>query len=149
MNKLGKIITVVAIIGIVGYAATSFAVLTAAMLAFASGADGQGALSLWPLFGAVNQTLAALALILVTLYLKRKSRMKWLISGIPALFMSVMTLWASVLNQFQFGVENNLLLQIINAAIVLIVLWIIIEGVIKFFRTNSVDEIEISEIKSS
>jgi len=114
----------------------------------ASGADGQGALSLWPLFGAVNQTLAALALILVTLYLKRRKGLKWLIPGIPALFMSVMTLWASVLNQFQFGVENNLLLQIINAAIVVIVLWIIIEGVIKFFKTSSVDELEVSEVKS-
>jgi len=130
------------------YAATSFAVITAALLAFASGADGQGALSLWPLFGAVNQTLAALALIVVTLYLKRKAGFKWLISGIPALFMSVMTLWASVLNQFQFGVENNLLLQIINAAIVVIVLWIIVEGIIKFFKTSSVDDLEVSEVKS-
>ena len=118
--------------------ATGFAVLTAAILAFASGADGKGALALWPLFGAVNQTLAALALILATLYLRRDGGWKWVVPGVPAIFMSVMTLWASLMNQVQFGSSNSLLLQIINAAIVLIVTWIIIEGVIKFFSKEKV-----------
>jgi len=124
------------------YFSTSFAIITAALLAFASGANGQGALTLWPLFGAVNQTLAALALIITTLYLRNKGAFKWLITGIPAAFMAIMTLWASVMNQFQFGVENNLLLQVINAAIILIVLWIIIEGLIKFFTTNASKELQ-------
>ena len=118
--------------------ATSFAVITAAILAFASGANGNGALALWPLFGAVNQTLAALALIIATLYLKRMHGWKWIITGIPAVFMSVMTLWASVMNQTLFGSENNMLLQIINAAIVLVVAWIILEGIIKFFNAEQV-----------
>jgi carbon starvation protein len=120
------------------YVATAFAVFSASLLAFASGADGKGALTLWPLFGAVNQTLAALALIITTLYLKTKGGVKWLISGIPAAFMAIMTLWASLMNQFQFGVENNLLLQVINVAIVIIVLWIIIESGIKFFVTDEI-----------
>lgn len=128
------------------HVATTFAVLTAAILAFASGADGKGALALWPLFGAVNQTLAALALIIATLYLRRKGGWRWIITGIPAVFMSVMTLWASVMNQTQFGTENNLLLQIINAAIVLIVAWIIVEGIIKFFSGEkvSIEKITVS-----
>jgi carbon starvation protein len=126
------------------YVATGFAVITAGLLAFASGANGQGALTLWPLFGAVNQTLAALALIIVTLYLRRKGGIKWLISGIPAAFMSVMTLWASLMNQFQFNQDKNLLLQVINAAIVLIVFWIIVEGVIKLFRPDVELEPEVS-----
>jgi carbon starvation protein len=124
--------------------ATSFAVLTAAVLAFASGADGKGALALWPLFGAVNQTLAALALILATLYLRRMGGWKWIITGVPAIFMSVMTLWASVMNQTQFGSDNNLLLQVINAAIVLIVAWIILEGTIKFLRGEKAPSKEVS-----
>jgi carbon starvation protein len=115
------------------HVATSAAVISAALLAFASGADGKGALTLWPLFGAVNQTLAALALILATLYLRKKNGLKWLITGIPAVFMSVMTLWASLMNQVEFGADNNILLQVINAAIILIVTWIIIEGLVKFF----------------
>jgi carbon starvation protein len=36
------------------FVATGFAVLSAALLAFITGADGKGALSMWPLFGAVN-----------------------------------------------------------------------------------------------
>jgi carbon starvation protein len=116
------------------YIATFVAVFTAALLAFASGADGKGALLLWPLFGAVNQTLAALALIIVTLYLKQMGGYKWLVAGVPALFMSVMTLWASLLNQIEFGSEGNYLLQAINLVIVLIVVSIITEGVLKFIR---------------
>jgi len=123
--------------------ATSFAILTAAILAFASGADGKGALALWPLFGAVNQTLAALALIIATLYLRRMGGWKWTITGVPAIFMSLMTLWASVMNQTQFGANNNLLLQIINAIIVFIVAWIILEGTIKFFSGEKIPSEEV------
>ncbi len=116
------------------YIATGFVVVTAALLAFASGANGAGALSLWPLFGAVNQTLAALALIIVTLYLRRDGGMKWVYAGIPAAFMSVMTIWAAVLNQVEYGGSHNILLQVINAAIILIVLWVTVEGLLQFFR---------------
>ena len=115
------------------YMATAFVVITAAALAFASGANGAGALTLWPMFGAVNQTLAALALIVITLYLKKQGGLKWLISGIPALFMSVMTLWASILNQVEYSGKEDILLLVINAATILIVVWIVVEGVIKFF----------------
>jgi carbon starvation protein len=117
------------------HVATAFAVITAAILAFASGADGRGALSLWPLFGAVNQTLAALALIVITLYLRQRGGLQWIVAGIPAAFMSVMTLWASILNQLDYGASNNFLLQAINAVIILIVLWIIFEGVMAFFTS--------------
>lgn len=130
------------------HVATSFAIISAAILAFASGADGKGALTLWPLFGAVNQTLAALALIIATLYLKNKTGWSWILTGIPAAFMSVMTLWASLMNQIQFGSTNSLLMQLINAAIILIVSWIIVEGTVKFFRKR--DKLKIGqEISSS
>jgi len=115
---------------------TVVAVVTALILAFASGADGKGALKLWPLFGAVNQTLAALALIIITLYLKARGGLKWMIAGLPAIFMSVMTIWAVILNQVSFGAANNILLQIINAVILIIALWIVVEGVVKFFSMN-------------
>ncbi len=115
---------------------TAVAVVTALILAFATGADGKGALKLWPLFGAVNQTLAALALIIITLYLKARGGLKWMIAGLPAIFMSVMTIWAVILNQVEFGAANNMLLQVINAIILLIALWIVVEGVIRFFTMD-------------
>jgi carbon starvation protein len=112
---------------------TAIAVGTALILAFATGADGKGALKLWPLFGAVNQTLAALALIIITLYLKARGGLKWMVAGLPAIFMSVMTIWAVIMNQVKFGAAHNPLLQVINIVILFIALWIVVEGVIKFF----------------
>lgn len=119
------------------YVATFIAVATALALAFATGASGNGALKLWPLFGAVNQTLAGLALIVITLYLKAKGGLKWMISGIPAVLMMVMTIWALVLNQTTFGTGHNLLLQVVNGIILLLAIWITIEGGMKFINMDS------------
>jgi carbon starvation protein len=118
------------------YAATFIAVGSALILAFATGAGGAGALKLWPLFGAVNQTLAALALIIITLYLKRRGGLKWMVAGLPAIFMSVMTIWAVILNEVSFSAGKNALLTVINICILIIALWIAIEGLIKFFVTE-------------
>ena len=128
------------------YVATFIAVGTAGILAFATGAGGKGALKLWPLFGAVNQTLAALALIVITLYLKTRGGLKWMVAGIPAVFMAVMTLWAAVMNQFKFGTQHNLLLQTINFVIIIIAAWIVIEGVMKFFSS---DDIALDDARSA
>jgi carbon starvation protein len=122
------------------YVATFIAVGTALILAFATGAGGKGALKLWPLFGAVNQTLAALVLIVIAVYLKYKGGLKWLISGIPAAFMSIMTIWALIMNQTKFGGAHNLLLQVVNGVILIIAIWIAIEGFIKLFSNGDVAE---------
>ena len=117
------------------YVATGFVIFVALILIFSSGADGKGALALWPLFGAVNQTLAALALIVVTIYLKGRSRWGWLVSLIPALFMISVSQWAIVENQFNFGAKHNILLQVLNAIIFVSMTWVTLEGAVKFFKT--------------
>ena len=118
------------------YPATIVAVGTALWLAFATGASGGGALKLWPLFGAVNQVLAALALSIITLYLKTKGGLKWLISGIPAVFMAIMTIWGVIVNQTLFLGADNILLSIINGAILIVSIWIVVEGVAKFVAVS-------------
>ncbi len=50
--------------------------------------------AIWPVFGATNQLLAGLALLAVTVWLKRTSR-AWLFVGLPMIFMVVMTLTAT------------------------------------------------------
>ncbi|HDZ23697.1 MAG TPA: carbon starvation protein A, partial [Desulfobacteraceae bacterium] len=110
---------------------------SALWLAFATGPSGKGALTLWPMFGAVNQTLAALALIIITVYLKYKGGAKWLIAGLPAIFMSVMTIWAVVVNQTKFLHKHNALLTVINICILIVALWIVVEGIAKFFSIGS------------
>jgi carbon starvation protein len=120
------------------YAATAFAVITAAILAFATGASGAGAMTLWPVFGATNQCLAALALLAITVYLRQRGGVRYLVSGLPAAFMIVMTTWGLIYNQIGFINSGNILLSIVNAAVLLIALWIVIEGLGAFFGTKAV-----------
>lgn len=116
------------------YFSTAVAVVTAGLLAFSVGASGKGALTLWPLFGATNQTLAALALLLITNWLKRKGGLKYLVPGLPCIFMVVMTTWALIMNQVKFIAAGNLLLLIVNLVILAIDIWIIVEGLISLTR---------------
>jgi len=118
------------------WAATSFAVITAAGLAFATGADGKGAMMLWPLFGSANQLLAALALLLVTLYLKRKGGLKFLVTALPCLIMLVITVWAMVKNEMNFISSSNWLLVIIGGGIFALSLWMTIEALAVFFNSS-------------
>jgi carbon starvation protein len=117
--------------------ATTFVVLTAAGLAFATGADGTGAMKLWPLFGTANQLLAALALLVVTLYLKSKGGKKFLVVGLPCLIMLLITNWAMVKNEIIFLTSEKYagqrwLLSIIGAGIFVLALWMTIEALIAF-----------------
>jgi len=131
------------------YFATAVVVLVALFLVFSTGASGKGALTLWPLFGAVNQTLAALVLIVLTIYLKGRSKWGWVVSAIPALFMLTVSLWATIENQFSFGDKHNILLEVLNAIIIICMIWIAIEGSIKFFKTSYSKNLMASEMKST
>ncbi|NNM03790.1 MAG: carbon starvation protein A, partial [Gemmatimonadetes bacterium] len=55
--------------------------------------------AIWPVFGATNQLLAGLALLAVTVWLKRTGR-TWQFAGIPMVFMVGMTLTATVMLSF-------------------------------------------------
>ena len=118
------------------WTATTFAVLTAAVLAFATGANGAGAMTLWPLFGAANQTLAALALLVTTLYLRKQEGLKYLVTGIPCVIMLVITNYAMVLNQIGFmrAEDPNRLLITLGAVIFGLALWMTFEAFSVFFR---------------
>lgn len=117
--------------------ATTFVVLTAAGLAFATGANGTGAMKLWPLFGSANQLLAALALLVVTLYLRRKGGLKFIVTGLPCLIMLIITNWAMVKNEIGFLTQEKYanerwLLAGIGAGIFVLALWMTVEAFIVF-----------------
>jgi carbon starvation protein len=79
-----------------------------------------------------NQTLSALALIIITLYLKNKGGKKWITAGLPAIFMVIVTIWATIINEIDFFNSKKYFLTVINSIVIIIVVWITIEGLIKF-----------------
>ncbi len=114
--------------------ATLIAVISAFILAFCNG-NGKGALTLWPLFGTVNQLLAALALLVITIYLK-KHKTNILYTFLPMLFMIFMTGWAMISNLRNFFSKNNWFLFSIGGAVLLLEIWMIIEGMIVLKKDN-------------
>lgn len=106
-------------------------------------------MSLWPLFGAVNQSLAALALIVITIYLKGRTKWGWMVSTAPAVFMLVVSLWATIDNQLNFIAGHNLVLEIINFIIIISLVWIGVEGAVIFVKTKYTDNLMESEMRSA
>ncbi|MEE9368889.1 MAG: carbon starvation protein A [Pontiella sp.] len=112
--------------------ATIIAVLTALLLAFSSG-GGKGALALWPLFGSVNQLLAGLALLVITVWLARKN-IPIIFTAVPMVFMICITAWAMKINLISFYAQQNWLLFSIGAIITVLQIWMIAEGAIVLAR---------------
>jgi carbon starvation protein len=110
------------------WVATTIAVVTAAGLAFAT------AMTLWPLFGGANQLLASLALLVVTMYLKKKGGLKFLISALPCVLMLCITGWAMVSNERIFIQDKAWLLVTIGGGVFLLAAWMTVETVILFFK---------------
>jgi len=118
--------------------ATAVAVVTAGMLAFGVGkTPGTGAMTLWPMFGAVNQLLAALALLVVTIYLKRRHAWGWLLTLVPCVFMLVLTTWAVVANERRFLANGQWALIIMNGAMLLLTAALAIEAFVTFIKPRA------------
>jgi len=117
------------------WTATTIAVLTAAGLAFVNGVSGKGALILWPLFGIANQLLAALALLIVTMYLKTKGGIKYILTAIPALIMLSIAIYSMIIKERQLisNFKEDWLLVIIGCVLFSLAVWVAIETIIVFF----------------
>ena len=117
--------------------ATIIAVGTALILAFTK-ASGVGAMTLWPLFGATNQLLAGLALLVVTIYLARK-KAPIAYTAIPMAFMIIMTGWAMFINLGNYYSGGKWLLFFIGLCTLILEIWMIIESIAVFNRVYGKD----------
>jgi carbon starvation protein len=123
--------------------ATIVAVGTAAGLAlwqlFQGVGGGGGAIILWPLFGTVNQLLAGLALLIITLYLLRRGTPARY-TAIPMVFMLLITGWAMIYNLVGFHTQRNWLLLVMGGVIFILEIWLVLEAYFVFRRKRPVKE---------
>ena len=114
------------------YVATLLIVLAAGAMTFFK-PGGQGAMVLWPLFGSLNQLMAALALGVVTVYLASR-KVPVLYTLIPMWVILVLTLWAMVENLAGFLDQGEYLLVAISAVILLLTAWLTFSGLLALAR---------------
>jgi carbon starvation protein len=87
---------------------------------------------IWPIFGATNQLLAGLALMVVAVWLKKKGKHIWFVV-IPMVFMLAMTLWALLLVIIQYKFS---LIGFIGAVLLFLAIMLIFEA-IEIFEVKS------------
>ena len=104
------------------YVATFVIVTAAAAMTFFK-PGGQGAMVLWPLFGSLNQLMAALALGVVTVYLASK-KISIYYTLLPMILILGLTLWAMIENLAGFIREGEYLLVVLSATILLLTGWL-------------------------
>ncbi|MDP6296197.1 MAG: carbon starvation protein A [Candidatus Marinimicrobia bacterium] len=122
------------------YVATAVAVLPALALTLwnvndpSTGAARQAGWVLWPIFGASNQMLAGLTLMVVTLYFWQLKR-PILPVLIPMIFVMTATLVSIVIKTTEFF-ANNWLLFGLNLFLIVLFVWMIYEGFQTVTRTR-------------
>lgn len=104
------------------YVAAFVAVLLPLVLCFA----GQEK-ALWPLFGASNQLLAGLSLLVVTLWLKSEGK-PWVYTGVPMVLILSLSALSLVMNLNTYLQEGKYLLLSTGLLLLVIFVWIVLEA---------------------
>ena len=118
------------------HGATLFAVTSAFLLALMpppgkpwnAETIGTGGLILWPLFGATNQVLAGLSLLVVSFYLLRRGLPTWF-AAVPMVFMLAMPAWALAFDIRRWAAGGSGLLVAVAAIMLLVEGWVVVEAV--------------------
>lgn len=107
---------------------TLIAVGCCLLLAFgAGGASGSGGMILWPLFGSVNQILASLTLLILSVYLIKLGRPARY-TLFPMIFVLCMAFFAGVLKLFEYYEEGNWLLVGLDLLVLIVSVMVILEA---------------------
>ena len=122
------------------YIATLIAIIPALWLTLwqvtdqSTGSSTQAGWVLWPIFGASNQMLAALTLMILSIYYWKRNR-PVLPLVIPFIFITIITLTTLMVKIQSFAMTNRILL-IIDGILIALILWMLYEGWM-VFRTRS------------
>lgn len=144
INELGQTYSIKPLTG--KHTATFIAVASSAALVLIPEGPrglGSGGYLLWPLFGTSNQLLAAISLLIITIWLRKKGR-PIIYTLVPLIFVLFMTLWAMV-SQVVFDwsglgeSDGNLLLFSFGAVILGFAIWILFEAVVIIRKISSGD----------
>ena len=115
------------------YIGAALAVVPSLLLALLAQAPGYGVGSggflLWPLFGATNQLVGGLTLLVATIFLWRSGR-PVIYTLIPMVFLICMTTAAMILNFITF--LDNPLLLVLSAVILALEIWLILEAIFAY-----------------
>ncbi len=124
-----------------GYIATFAAVAACLTLAFgAGGRDGQGGMTIWPLFGTTNQLLAGLTLLVLSVMLVKLGR-RYIFTLVPMVFVTLMALAAAVVQLWGLFYTNpNYILGVVDVAIIILALYVLLESQSAFRRERSAAE---------
>ena len=108
---------------------TTVAVAVPLALSLAPGGGEQGYAfgRLWTLFGTTNQLTAGLALAVIAVWVTQNARSA-LAQIVPLIFLLIMTVWALILNLRDFFVNRDWILAPIDAAILLLAMWLVVEA---------------------
>ncbi|MGE4631203.1 MAG: carbon starvation protein A [Pseudohongiellaceae bacterium] len=136
------------------YVSTLVAVGACLLLAFGvsnGNYPGDGGTLIWPVFGATNQILASMTLIVLSVYLIKLGRpARYLLT--PMIFILLMALWASVWYVMDYVSRGQWILVAIQVAVMVSAVFIILESwaaVSKFRRGEKAESDSQSSIASS
>jgi len=117
------------------YVASGIAAFSPLILVFGgtTGADGVKRpywTELWPIFGASNQLLGALSLLVLSFYLVRRGKNPWFVL-IPTALISCITILALVVNLRGFVDRGQWMLVALSVVLLSLAGWLLAEGLLK------------------
>ncbi|MHC4285480.1 MAG: carbon starvation CstA family protein [Planctomycetota bacterium] len=112
------------------------AVLLVGVLAGALGLGNWQAI--WPIFGASNQLIASLVLIVASVYLLTRNR-RFLFTAVPAVIMLVTTIGALVYKTYIFltAEKANILLATISVVLIILAIFLSVTGLVNAVRART------------
>jgi carbon starvation protein len=127
-----------------GLVATGVAVLACLLLAFgAGGSSGAGGMIIWPLFGATNQILASLTLLVITVMLIKMGRPAYY-TLLPMIFVLITSFLAGLIQLVDFYQQGNYLLVTLDFVVLVVSVLVMLEAasVVSKFRKESAKSVD-------